>query len=86
MTRPLYAIAEDIERDYRAKGKPVHYSAAPYVDAMRYLETLGDWFGMDSADMVVRYALSNLSTWRGDKAREVKAELRAMLAEFDKKD
>ena len=79
MTRPLYIIAADITADYAAKGKPVHPYAKPYVDAMRFLNEMTDMYGMDSADSIVRYALSNLSSWRGDKAREVKAELRAML-------
>jgi hypothetical protein len=29
--------------------------------------------------MVVRYFLSNATSWKGDKAREIKAELKAML-------
>ena len=79
MTRPLYIIAADIQEDYASKGKPVHPYAKPYVDAMRYLDTMDDNYGLDSADSIVRYALSNLNTWRGEKARQVKAELRGML-------
>lgn len=77
--RPLYIIAQEIEADYAAKGKPVHPYAKPYVDAMRYLHTTSDNYGADSADMIVRYALSNLSTWRGETARRVKAELKSLL-------
>ena len=79
MTRPLYIIAADIQTDYAGKGRSVHPYAKPYVDAMRYLDTMDDNYGLDSADSIVRYALSNLNTWRGEKAREIKAELRAML-------
>lgn len=79
MARPLYLIAKDIRDDYRSKGKPVHPYAAPYVDAMAQLETIDQMYYADTADSVVRYALSNLSSWRGDKAREIKAELKSML-------
>lgn len=79
MARPLYEIASDIRRDYASKGKPVHYSALPYVEAMENLSSISDMYFQDSADMIVRYALSNLSSWRGETARSVKAELRAML-------
>jgi len=34
---------------------------------------------MESAGYIVACALGNLSTWRGDKAREIKKELKAML-------
>lgn len=77
-TRPLYQIASDIRQDYRRQGKPVHYAAKPYVDAMSCLNSINDMYGADSAESVVLYALSNLSSWRGEKAREIKAELRAM--------
>lgn len=80
MTRPLYLIAQDIRADFASKGKPVHPYAKPYVDAMAQLDFMTDSYYADTAETVVLYALSNLSTWRGDKAREVKAELKTMLA------
>lgn len=79
MSRSLSVIAQDIRDDYRAQGKPVNAYAKPYVDAMAELDSMFDYYYADSADMVVRYALSNLSSWRGEKAREIKAELKAML-------
>lgn len=81
LTRPLSAIAAEIERDYRAQGKSVFYAAAPYVRAMRSMDTMNDRFYEDSAVSVVTYALSNLSSWRGEVATRVKAELKAALAE-----
>ena len=77
--RPLSIIANDINNDYAARGKPVHYSAKPYVDAMRTLYSLDDVYYDDSARSVVLYALSNLTSWRGDTAKSVKAELKDML-------
>jgi hypothetical protein len=75
-TRPLHAIARDIQRDW---AKP-YFAAVPYLDAMRALDSISDKYYYDSADSVVRYFLANAGQWRGDKAREIKAELKAMLA------
>jgi hypothetical protein len=74
--RPLYAIARDIARDW---AKP-NYAAVPYLDAMCGLSDISDRFYYDSADSVVRYFLANAGQWRGPVAREIKAELKAMLA------
>jgi hypothetical protein len=78
--RPLSTIAEEILADYRSRGRPLYFGAVPYVDAMRSLNSVTDHYGYESGDMIVAYALSNLSTWRGDTAKRVKAELRAILA------
>lgn len=79
LARSLYAIAAEIEADYRAKGKPVYFAAAPYVQAMRSLDGLGDKFYEDSADDVVIRLIGNLSTWRGETATRVKTELKAAV-------
>lgn len=73
--RPLYMIARDILQTW---AKP-NYAAMPYLDAMRNLDKISDHFGYDDARSIVRYFLSNATTWRGDDARRIKAELRAML-------
>ena len=75
MTRPISTIARDIRRDWT---KP-NYAAVPYLEAMQSLNLITDKYYYDSGDMVVRYFLSNASSWKGDKAREIKAELTAML-------
>jgi hypothetical protein len=75
-SRPLHAIARDIQSDW---AKP-NYAAVPYLQAMRALDSISDKFYYDDAESVVRYFLSNATSWRGDKAREIKAELKAMLA------
>jgi len=46
---------------------------------MQTLTYITDNFYLDSADMIVRYFLSNASTWRGEKAREIKKELKEMI-------
>ena len=75
MVRPLYEIASEIRKDW---GSKVNYAAKPYLEAMECLNSITDKYGYDSAKSVVLYFLSNASTWRGDTAKRVKAELKAM--------
>lgn len=75
-TRPLHKIADDIMRKWRNPAN----SAIPYINAMTYLNKITDSYVNDPADQVVLYFLNNAKGWRGDDARRVKAELRAMLA------
>lgn len=74
-TRPLYVIAAEIARTW----PKVYFGAVPYLQAMSTLSTTGDNYGLDSGDSIVRYFLSNASTWRGEDARRIKAELKGML-------
>ena len=76
INRPLYDIAREIRIDW---GKKTNYAAKPYLDAMASLSDVSDSYGYDSGDSVVRYFLCNASTWRGDTAKRIKAELKAML-------
>jgi hypothetical protein len=73
--RTISEIAREITADWR---KP-YFGAVPYLDAMRWVNRPTDRYGMDTADSIVRYFLANASTWRGETARRVKAELKAML-------
>lgn len=74
-TRPIYQIALEIKRDW---PKP-YFGAVPYLDAMMHLGSVNDHYGYDSAESVVIYFLSNATTWKGETARRVKAELKAMI-------
>ena len=76
MPRSISTIARDIQSDWT---KP-YFAAVPYLQAMRALDSISDKFYYDDAESVVRYFLANAGQWRGDKAREIKAELKAMLA------
>jgi hypothetical protein len=86
ITRSLHSIAKDIVNDlnnqYTNQGKPnpdwVKY-AMPYIVALNELDSIDDDYYADSAYSVVCYALSNLSYWRGDVAKSVKAELKALV-------
>lgn len=73
--RPLYEVAREIAKDWK---KP-YFGAVPYLEAMASLNSIEDNYMWDSAESVVRYFLSNASTWRGDKAKEIKKELKAMV-------
>lgn len=75
MTRPISTIAKEISADWNK----VYFGAVPYLEAMHSLNSIDDDYYYDSGKSVVRYFLANASTWRGDKAREIKAELKAML-------
>ena len=70
--RPLYMIASDI----RDNWKPVNYAAKPYLDAMFELNKITDNYINDSGKSVVLYFLSNASSWKGEHARRIKAELK----------
>ena len=74
-TRPLYVIAAEIQRDW---PKP-YFGAVPYLKAMRALTAITDRYYYDDGVGVVSYFIANASTWKGDTARRVKAELKAML-------
>lgn len=73
--RSLHNIADEIIRDW---PNP-HFGAVPYIRAMRHIESVKDTFGWDDGAGIVLRFLGNAKTWRGETARRVKAELRAML-------
>lgn len=74
-TRPLYEIADEIRRDWT---KP-YFGAVPYLDALDSLNSINDNYYADTAKSIVRYFLANAGTWRGETARRVKAELKALV-------
>lgn len=75
MTRPISTIAREIKSDWQK----VYFGAVPYLDAMQKLNSINDAYHYDSGKSVVRYFLANASSWRGEKARNIKAELKDML-------
>jgi hypothetical protein len=78
MSRPLYIIAEEIYKDWK-KMSP---AAQPYASAMYDLNKITDNYMADSGKSIVLYFLSNASSWKGDTAKRIKAELKAMLREI----
>jgi hypothetical protein len=75
-TRPLCLIAREIADDWSLTAGG---SAIPYIHAMLTLDSITDRYGMDGADEIVLRFLVNAKTWRGETARRIKKELKAML-------
>jgi len=75
--RALSDIAQEIESE--CFDKVWYPYAEAYVTPMKSLNTINDSYYYDSAESIVMYALANLTSWRGDKARAVKAELKDLL-------
>jgi len=73
--RSLSTIASEIRRDW---GSKVNFAAKPYLSAMAGLDAITDSYGYDDARSIVLYFLSNASSWRGENAKRIKAELKAM--------
>jgi len=73
--RPIYVIASEIRKDW----KDVYFGAVPYLDAMESLESVNDMYFFDPGWEIVARFLSNAKTWRGETAKRIKAELKAML-------
>jgi hypothetical protein len=74
--RPINVIARDIKREW-AK---VNYAAKPYLDAMLDLNSINDSYYHDNARSIVLYFLANASSFRGEKAKALKLELKALGA------
>ena len=72
--RPLYVIAHEISNDW----KKVYFGAVPYLEAMGSLNKISDNYYYDTAQSIVLYFLANAQTWKGDTAKRIKLELKAM--------
>lgn len=73
--RPIHEIARDIRKHWAN----VNYAAEPYLRAMETLTDMRSKYGCDSAESIILYFLSNASSFRGENARRLKAELNAFL-------
>jgi hypothetical protein len=71
---PLYKLSDTIQRECRDKAWFAY--AKPYVQAMGSLDSVKDYYYSDSGVSICLYALSNLTYWRGEVARQVKAEIK----------
>jgi hypothetical protein len=69
----------DIALDVRAHWPKPYFGAVPYLEALLDIERITDHYGADDAASIVRYFLSNATAWRGEDARRIKAELKALL-------
>jgi len=57
----------------------VHVAARPYLDAMFTLDSINDMYYAESGRTIVLYFLNNVSSWKGEVAKAVKAELKKRL-------
>ena len=73
-SRPIHVIAREI----KAKWPKPYFGAVPYLDAMLSLNSIKDNYIADTGHSVVCYFLANATTWRGEDARRIKAELKKM--------
>lgn len=73
--RTVRQIAQEIKR----KWENPYFGAEPYIKAMHGLEKVTDRYGQDDGKSIVLYFLSNAKTWRGEDARRIKAELKALV-------
>lgn len=72
----LSQLALIIGQNWKETSKNgVYFGAKPYLQAMTQLDNVSQDFGLDSGKSIVIYFLANASTWRGDVAKAVKAEL-----------
>ena len=78
--RPLYEIAQEIRKDWNATSKNgIYFGAVPYLDAMSSLDKPTEKYGYDSGKSIILYFLGNASTYKGAKAKELKAELKQLV-------
>lgn len=73
--RPLYTIAEEIQRTW---PKP-YFGAKPYLEAMHTLSSVHDKYIFEDGESIVLRFLCNASTWRGPDAKRIKKELNDLL-------
>lgn len=73
--RSIATIAEEIREHW---AKP-YFGAVPYLEAMKYLNKVTDSYFQDPAPHIIRYFLANATSWRGEHARRIKAELKKMV-------
>ena len=73
--RKVYQIAQNIRSDWGNKITP---EAKHYLSAMLCIDNKNDMYGADRADSIILYFLSNASSYRGETAKRLKAELKAL--------
>lgn len=73
--RLLCEIAGEIQKNW----KNMPFCAKHYLNAMFTLDSIHDHYYLDSGESIVRYFLANATTWKGETAQRIKAELKQML-------
>ncbi|WEK21327.1 MAG: hypothetical protein P0Y49_09255 [Candidatus Pedobacter colombiensis] len=73
----ISAIAKIVRDDW----KKIYFGAEPYLQAMEQIDCIDQMYYEDTAEQIVRYFLTNASSWRGEIAKAVKARLKELLGE-----
>jgi hypothetical protein len=73
--KQVWEIADVVWADW----KNVSPYAKPYLEAMSSLSSVNDNYFADSGKSVVSYFLANAGSWKGEVAKSVKAELKALV-------
>ena len=73
--RTIKAVATEIYKTWKAP----YFGARPYLLAMMSLTDRTSMYGCEDAKGIVAYFLSNATTWRGEDARRIKAELKSIV-------
>lgn len=73
--RPIGQIAADIKKSW----PQVPNCAKVYLNALETLTDKNSKFGLDTAPSLINYFLCNASTFKGEQAKSLKAELKKHL-------
>lgn len=75
MARALSEIADEIKKEWRYP----HFRAITYIEAMSHIKNLDDPYDIYYGYDIVHRFLATSGRWDGDKAKQIKAELRRIL-------
>lgn len=79
-TMPVHDIAFLIRKNWKATSKNgVYFAAVPYLEAMASMVSVNDKYGCDDGKSMIIYFLGNATSWRGEVAKAVKAELKRRI-------
>jgi hypothetical protein len=73
--RPLSEITREIRKDWR----PMYRPAEAHFEAFEYANDVNEMYGCDSVKSEILYFLGNAQTWKGETARRIKLELKALV-------
>ena len=71
----------EIAKEIKTLWKKPYFGAEPYIEAMLEIRSSDKNapYLFETAKDIVPYFLSNATTWRGEDAKRIKAELKAMI-------
>lgn len=71
----------EIAKEIKALWKKPYFGAVPYIEAMLEIHSSDKNapYLFETAKDIVPYFLANATYWRGEDAKRIKAELKAMI-------